>query len=194
MSRGQSAPNVLCPPEPSEAGRRPIDVNRKRWAAVAAVAAVLVLLLCVAVAVNRSGTARPSSPPDRQAFGFDAAYADPDPLVLVVRYGDSSSCPSKGVGRSVLQESDRVVVTLTRTPRDTNQICTSNYAANWSGSTSPHHWAAAQSSTAHARSRCPSRRATRPSAESAFIQQYRDTPVCGHAVGKRWHPWLIHAL
>jgi hypothetical protein len=129
MSRGQSAPNVLCPPEPSEAGRRPIDVNRKRWAAAAAVAAVLVLLLCVAVAVNRSGTAGPSSPPARQAFGFDAAYADRDPLVLVVRYGDSSSCPSKAVARSVLQESDRVVVTLTRTPRDTNQICTSNYAA-----------------------------------------------------------------
>jgi hypothetical protein len=116
-------------PEPSEAGRRPIDVNRKRWAPIAAVTAVLVVLLAIAVVVNRSGTAGPSSPPARQAFGFDAAFAHPDPLVLVVRYGDSSSCPSTAVRHEVLQEPDRVVVTLTRTPLPTDQICTSNYAA-----------------------------------------------------------------
>jgi hypothetical protein len=88
-----------------------------------------VVLLAIAVVVNRSGTAKPSSPPARQTFGFDAAYADPDPLVLVVRYGDSSSCPSKAVRHQVLQEPDRVVVTLTRTPKPTDQICTSNYQA-----------------------------------------------------------------
>lgn len=138
MSRGQSAPDEHCLPEPSDAGRRPIDVNRKRWAPIAAVTAVLMVLLAIAVVVNRGGTAKPSSPtarqtpsspPARQTFGFDAAYADPDPLVLVVRYGDSSSCPSKAVLHQVLQEPDRVVVTLTRTPKPTDQICTSNYQA-----------------------------------------------------------------
>jgi len=65
----------------------------------------------------------------RQAFAFDVAYADPDPLVLVVRYGDSSSCPSTQVRHTVVQESSRVVVTLTRAPMATDQACTSDYGA-----------------------------------------------------------------
>jgi len=114
-------------PEPSEVGQRPIGMNRKRWAAVAAVAAVLAILIGVALSGDRTeGT---PSPGLREAFGFDAAYADPDPMVLVVRYGDSSSCPSKAVRHAVVQETDRVVVTLTRTPMPTDQACTSDYGA-----------------------------------------------------------------
>jgi len=73
----------------------------------------------------------PSTPPasQRQAFAFDAAYADPDPLVLVVRYGDSSSCPSTAVRHGVVQEPSRVVVTLTRTSMPTDRACTSDYGA-----------------------------------------------------------------
>jgi hypothetical protein len=48
-------------------------------------------------------------------------------MVLVVRYGDSSSCPSKVVRHAVVQEAGRVVVTLTRTPMPTDQACTSDY-------------------------------------------------------------------
>jgi len=83
----------------------------------------------VAVVVNRGSRAGPASPQVRQAFGFDAAYADPDPTVLVVRYGDSSSCPSKAVRHAVLQEADRVVVMLTREPMPTDRACTSDYGA-----------------------------------------------------------------
>jgi hypothetical protein len=90
---------------------------------------LVVILAAVVVVMNRGGTAARSPTHARQAFGFDAAYADPNPVVLVVRYGDSSSCPSKAVGHDVRQEVSRVVVTLTRTPRPTGQICTSNYQA-----------------------------------------------------------------
>jgi len=49
--------------------------------------------------------------------------------VLVVRYGDSGSCPSQAVREAVVQEPDRVVVTLTRTPMPVDQPCTSDYGA-----------------------------------------------------------------
>jgi len=50
-------------------------------------------------------------------------------VVLVVRYGDSSSCPSEGVRHTVVQEPDRVVVTLTRKPMPGDRACTSDYGA-----------------------------------------------------------------
>lgn len=56
----------------------------------------------------------PSTPDDREMFGFDGAYADPDPMVLVVRYGDSGSCPSQAVQHSVVEEPDRIIVDLSR--------------------------------------------------------------------------------
>jgi hypothetical protein len=75
--------------------------------------------------------ARPDrpSPGIREVFGFDAAYTGPDPMVLVVRYGDSSSCPSKAVRHDVLEEGGRVVVTFTRMPMPANRACTSHYQA-----------------------------------------------------------------
>ena len=68
----------------------------------------------------------PAAPPNRQGFGFDGAYADADPKVLVIRYGDSGSCPSEAVRHSVVQAPGRVVVTLTRTPLWGRQ-CTADY-------------------------------------------------------------------
>jgi hypothetical protein len=109
-------------PEPSDARRRPIGVNRKRWAPVAAAAAVL-------VGFRWLSNTGPSVSQGREAFGFDAAYSDADPGVLVVRYGDSGSCPSQAVRHDVVQEPDRVVVTLTRTPMPLEQPCTSEYGA-----------------------------------------------------------------
>jgi len=111
-------------------------MNRNRWAliaTVAAVAAVAAAVLAATIGVSRlsnDGRAgEPQVPPLREAFGFDAAYADPDPMVLVVRYGDSSSCPSLAVRHDVVQVPDRVVVTLTRTPMSIDQACTSDYGA-----------------------------------------------------------------
>ncbi len=72
---------------------------------------------------------KPAIPTDRERFGFDGAYADADPGVLVVRYGDSGSCPSQGVHHDVVQEPGRVVVTLTRSPMPSDQPCTSDYRA-----------------------------------------------------------------
>ena len=74
-------------------------------------------------------TGKPAAPTDREPFGFDGSYADADPSVLVVRYGDSGSCPSEGVRHKVVQEPDRVVVTLTRTPRPHDLACTDDYRA-----------------------------------------------------------------
>ncbi|MBW3639437.1 MAG: hypothetical protein KY451_06275, partial [Actinobacteria bacterium] len=71
----------------------------------------------------------PTIPEDREMFGFDGAYADPDPMVLVVRYGDSGSCPSQAVQHSVVEEPDRVIVHLSRTPAPTMQACTADYRA-----------------------------------------------------------------
>jgi len=50
-------------------------------------------------------------------------------MVLVVRYGDSSSCPSKAVRHDVVQEPNRVVVTLTRESIPADRACTSDYGA-----------------------------------------------------------------
>ena len=74
-------------------------------------------------------TAKPVAPKDRAAFAFDGAYADADPKVLVVRYGDSGSCPSQAVRHDVVEQPDRVVVTLTRTPMPADQACTMGYQA-----------------------------------------------------------------
>jgi len=65
----------------------------------------------------------------REVFGFDGAYADADPRVLVVRYGDSGSCPSQAVQHSVVENADRVVVILSRTPAAADQACTADYQA-----------------------------------------------------------------
>lgn len=114
--------------EPSRAGRRPIDVNRTRWVLAGTVVAVLAVVIGVAVVLNRD-TAGSSSSQRRQAFAFDAAYAEPDPMVLIVRYGDSSSCPSEGVRPAVVQQPDRIIVTLTREPMPGDRACTSDYGA-----------------------------------------------------------------
>lgn len=117
--------------EPSEVGRRPIKMSRSRWIALIAVAAaagVLGVLIGGNISWIDDRTAGPPAS-QREAFSFDAAFPDPDPMVLVVRYGDSSSCPSKAVRPGVVQEPTRVVVTLSRTPMPTDQACTSDYGA-----------------------------------------------------------------
>jgi len=72
---------------------------------------------------------KPADPSGRESFGFDGAYADSDPLVLVVRYGDSGSCPSQAVRHTVVAEPDRIIVTLTRTAMPADQVCTMDYQA-----------------------------------------------------------------
>jgi hypothetical protein len=118
-------------------------MSRKRWTMlaviVAAVSIATVLVVVIGVALLSKGdpvtgpssppSAPPSAPGAREAFGFDAAYADPDPMVLVVRYGDSGSCPSEAVSHAAVQESVRVVVTLTRTTMPTGRACTADYKA-----------------------------------------------------------------
>ncbi|HZY01743.1 MAG TPA: hypothetical protein VFE92_19985 [Dermatophilaceae bacterium] len=103
-------------------------MNRKRWAEVAAAGGALAVLIVVALLFNSTRTAGPPAS-QREAFGFDAAYADPDPMVVVARYGDSSSCPSKAVRHTLVQGPARIVVTLTRAPMPTDQACTSDYGA-----------------------------------------------------------------
>jgi hypothetical protein len=106
-------------------------VNRKRpviLIALASVTAILTVLIGIALVSKGGGSAEPPAS-QRQAFAFDAAYADPDPMVLVVRYGDSSSCPSTAVRHNAVQEATRVVVTLTRSPMPNDQACTSDYGA-----------------------------------------------------------------
>jgi hypothetical protein len=76
-----------------------------------------------------ASTVKPSVASGREVFGFDGAYADADPKVLVIRYGDSGSCPSQAVRQDVLEQPDRVVVTLTRTPMPADQACTMDYRA-----------------------------------------------------------------
>ena len=103
-------------------------MNRKRWTILVAAAAALIVLIVVALLLNNS---RQSGPPSsqRQPFAFDAAYTDPDPLMLVVRYGDSSSCPSTAVRHAVVQGPTQIVVTLTRAPMPADRACTSDYGA-----------------------------------------------------------------
>ncbi len=104
-------------------------MNRPRWIALAAVAAVVVLVVGGAIAWNAGRAGVPAAPVAREAFGFDAAYADPDAKVIIVRYGDSSSCPSKDIRHTVVQKPDRVIVTLTRERMPTDRFCTLNYGA-----------------------------------------------------------------
>jgi hypothetical protein len=108
-------------------------MNRKRWAPLAAIVAALVAMIAVVAGVLQltgiGPAAGPPGPESRHAFAFDAAYADADPMMLVVRYGDSSSCPSEAVRHDVVQQPGRVMVTLTRTPIPANQACTADYGA-----------------------------------------------------------------
>ena len=109
-----------------------MDMNPRRWAAVAAVAVPLVVLavfVSVSLLSKDVPATGPSAPGARQSFAFDAAYADADPRVLVVRYGDSSSCPSEDVRHDVVEQPDRIVVTLTRTPMPSDRACTADYGA-----------------------------------------------------------------
>ena len=110
-------------------------MNRNRWVPVAAIATVAVLavlaVLAAVIGVSlRANDGSGSGPPslgNREAFAFDAAYADADPKVLVVQYGDSGSCPSEAVRHDVAERPNRVVVTLTRTPMPTDRACTADY-------------------------------------------------------------------
>ncbi len=71
----------------------------------------------------------PTTPEDREMFSFDGAYADSEPTVLVVRYGDSGSCPSEAVQHSVVEEPERIIVVLSRVPMAADLVCTSDYQA-----------------------------------------------------------------
>ena len=110
-------------------------MNRNRGATVVAIATVAVIAVLTVIAVvigvsrrsNDGGASGPPSLGGRQAFAFDAAYADADPKVLVVQYGDSGSCPSEAVRHDVAERPDQVVVTLTRTPMPTDRACTADY-------------------------------------------------------------------
>jgi hypothetical protein len=96
-------------------------------AAVLAVLAVIAAVFGVSRRSNDGGASGPPSLGGREAFAFDAAYADADPKVLVVQYGDSGSCPSEAVRHDIAEQPDRVVVTLTRTPMPTDRACTADY-------------------------------------------------------------------
>jgi len=96
---------------------------------MSAVTAGLAALIVTALLCNGGRGTGPPSLGLRETFGFDAAYADPDPMVLVIRYGDPSSCPSKTVRNTVIQEPDQVVVTLTRAAIPADRACTSDYGA-----------------------------------------------------------------
>ena len=107
-------------------------MNRNRWATIVAIATVAVLtVIAVVIGVSRrsndGGASGPPSLGGRAAFAFDAAYVDADPKVLVIQYGDSGSCPSEAVRHAVVEQPDRVVVTLTRTPMPTDRACTADY-------------------------------------------------------------------
>jgi hypothetical protein len=102
-------------------------MNRTRWTILIAAAVALVALIVGALLLNNRQSGPPSS--QRQTFGFDAVYADPDPMVVVVRYGDSSSCPSTAVRHTVVQGPTQVVVTLTRAAMPADRACTSDYGA-----------------------------------------------------------------
>lgn len=106
-------------------------MSRNRWIALVAVASVAAVL-GVVIGALMPWSADRGAPPQasqRESFAFDAAYPDPDPLVLVVRYGDSGSCPSEAVRHGVVQEARRVVVTLTRIAMPADRACTSDYGA-----------------------------------------------------------------
>lgn len=106
-------------------------MSRNRWIALVAVVSAAAVLGVVIGALMPWSADRGATPPasQRESFGFDAAYADPDPMVLVVRYGDSSSCPSEAVRHEAVQKAGRIVVTLTRTAMTIDRACTSDYGA-----------------------------------------------------------------
>jgi hypothetical protein len=77
-------------------------------------------------------TRAPEPPPEqtsREAFSFDGAFRSERPDAVVLRYGDSSSCPSEEVRREVREDGDTVVVTLTRTAIAPGTACTADYRA-----------------------------------------------------------------
>lgn|GEM_PF-6396953 len=114
-------------------------------------------------------TEKPAVPTDRESFGFDRAYADADPTVVVIRYGDSGTCPSQTVRHDVVQDSARVVVTLTRTRMPNDQASPRCVGPCLCGSDSLLRWAVARSSTGQESSLCPSRPARRLSAEDRAL-------------------------
>jgi len=93
----------------------------------------------VAPRAPRPATAAPVPPPPadrparpvggREPFAFDAVYDDTDPRVLLVRYGDSGSCPSQDLRHEVVEDADRIVVTLTRSAKPGDLACTADYRA-----------------------------------------------------------------
>ena len=75
-------------------------------------------------------TSPPVDPPStgtRAPLRFDAAYPSDDPDVVIVQYGDSSSCPHKGVTQQAKESADTVVVLLEADAPTAGQICTDDY-------------------------------------------------------------------
>jgi hypothetical protein len=76
----------------------------------------------------------PAEPPQqteptgpRSPFGFDTAYPADEPNVLIVQYGDSSSCPHTNVEPLVKESADSIVVTLEGDTMSGKQVCTDDY-------------------------------------------------------------------
>jgi hypothetical protein len=66
--------------------------------------------------------------PGRASFPFDVAFPADDPNAVVVRYGDSSSCPRRDVDVEVHEAAFDVMVTLVAARLDGGP-CTEDYAA-----------------------------------------------------------------
>ena len=65
----------------------------------------------------------------RTSFEFDVAFRAPDPGAVVVRYGESSTCPLTGVDAEVRESAGEVVVTLTADLPEHSTPCTADYGA-----------------------------------------------------------------
>lgn len=77
-----------------------------------------------------SSSPSPSTEPSgRVPFRFDVAIRQVDPRQLVIRYGESSSCPYEQVDAEVQESAAKVVVTLTARIQATGRACTADYAA-----------------------------------------------------------------
>jgi hypothetical protein len=63
----------------------------------------------------------------RAAFSFDTVFPSDDPNVVIVQYGDSSSCPHTNVTPLVKESTDSIVVTLEGDTQSTKQVCTDDY-------------------------------------------------------------------
>jgi hypothetical protein len=61
------------------------------------------------------------------AFSFDAAFPSDDPNVVIVQYGDSSSCPHANVTHDVKESADSVTVFLQADAFPPDQVCTDDY-------------------------------------------------------------------